>query len=124
MSTITDTDLQQLKDLITAGQLATQKQITDLTLEMRLGFAAADKKMEVGFANVDTKFAHLEGKIDGVEAKLEGKIDTINAEIKGIHTELTDIKSNQKAQDMRFWTLVLLILTSSIGLIGKLAKLY
>jgi Skp family chaperone for outer membrane proteins len=91
---------------------------------MRLGFAAADKKMEVGFANVDTKFAHLEGKIDGVEAKLEGKIDTINAEIKGIHTELTDIKSNQKAQDMRFWTLVLLILTSSIGLIGRLAKLY
>jgi hypothetical protein len=113
MSTITDTDLQQLKDLITAGNAATQKQITDLTLEMRLGFANVDTK----FAQVDTKFAHLEGKMDGIEAKLEGKIDTINA-------ELTIIKSNQKAQDAKFWTLIFLIITTSIGAIGKLAKFY
>jgi hypothetical protein len=45
MTTATDTDIQQIKDLITAGNTATQKQIADLTLEMRLGFA-----------NVDTKF--------------------------------------------------------------------
>jgi hypothetical protein len=113
MSTITDNDLQQLKDLIAAGQLATQQQITDLTLEMRLGFATVDKKMEVGFANVDTKFAHLEGKIDAT-----------NTEIKGIQNQIADIKSNQKAQDLRFWSLVFLILTSSIGLIGRLAKFY
>lgn len=99
MTNATDSDLQQIKDLIAAGQLATQQQITDLTLEMRLGFAAADKKMEVGFT------------------KLEGKIDTINA-------ELTIIKSNQKAQDTRFWSLVFLIITTSIGAIGKLAKFY
>lgn len=106
MSTITDSDLQQLKDLITAGQLSTQQQIADL-----------DKKMEVGFANVNTRFAHLEGKIEGVEAKLEGKIDTINA-------ELTNIKNNQKAQDTRFWSLIFLLLTTAIGVSAKLAKLY
>jgi hypothetical protein len=98
MSTVTDSDLQQIKDLIAAGQLATQQQISEL-----------DKKMEVGFANVDTKFAHL-----------EGKIDTINA-------ELVNIKSNQKAQDGRFWALIFLIITTligSIGAIGKIAKFY
>jgi hypothetical protein len=102
MSTITDTDLQQLKDLITAGQLATQQQIADL-----------DKRMEIGFAQVDTKFAQVGTQF----AHLEGKIDTINA-------ELTIIKSNQKAQDARFWTLIFLIITTSIGAIGKLAKFY
>jgi Skp family chaperone for outer membrane proteins len=106
MSTITDSDLQQLKDLITAGQLATQQQIAEL-----------DKRMEVGFANVDTKFAKLEGKIDAIESKLEGKIDTMNA-------ELSNIKSNQKSQDTRFWSLIFLIITTSIGVIGKLAKFY
>jgi hypothetical protein len=102
MSTVTDSDLQQIKDLIAAGQLATQQQISEL-----------DKKMEVGFAK-------LEGKIDGVEAKLEGKIDTVNA-------ELANIKSNQKAQDTRFWTLIFLIISAligAIGAIGKIAKFY
>jgi hypothetical protein len=72
MSTFTDTDIQQIKDLITAGQLSNQQQIAEL-----------DKRMEVGFANVDTKFAHLEGKIDAVEAKLEGKIDAVEAKLGG-----------------------------------------
>lgn len=74
MSTTTESDIQQLKDLITAGQLATQQQIADSN-------------------------AAIQKQIAGVEisvAKLEGKIDATNAEIKGIHTELTDIKSNQK----------------------------
>jgi roadblock/LC7 domain-containing protein len=95
MSTITDSDLQQLKDLITAGQLATQQQI-----------------------------AELKGDIREVKAELGGKIDTTNAEIKGIHNELANIRSDQKAQDTRFWSLVFLILTTSIGAIGKLAKFY
>ncbi len=95
MSTVTDSGLQQLKDLITAGQLATQKQIADL-----------NKKMEVGFANFDTKFAHLEGKINTLSG------------------ELSIIQSNQKGQDTRFWSLVFLILTTFIRAICKLAKFY
>jgi Skp family chaperone for outer membrane proteins len=128
MSTITDTDLQQLKDLITAGQLATQKQIAELDKKMEVGFAKLEGKIDNVEAKLEGKIdgveAKLEGKIDGVEANLEGKINTVNAEIKGIQTELTDIKSNQKAQDLRFWSLVFLILTSSIGFIGRLAKFY
>ena len=96
MTTATDTDIQQIKDLITAGNVATQKQIADLaistqkqiadlTLEMRLGFANVDTKftavreeIRVGFANVDTKFAEVKGDIRelGSEVKaLDGKLE-------------------------------------------------
>jgi NAD(P)H-nitrite reductase large subunit len=88
MATVTDTDIQQLKDLITAGQMATQKQIAEI-----------DKRIEVGLGKVET-------------------------EIKGIHTELTDIKTNQRAQDNRFFGLIFFILTTAIGISAKLAKLY
>lgn len=63
MAQATDTDIREIKDLIAANT----KAISDLTLEMR-----------VGFASIDTKFAKLEGKIDTVEAKLEGKIDKLD----------------------------------------------
>jgi Spy/CpxP family protein refolding chaperone len=95
MATVTDTDIQQLKDLITAGQLSTQKQIAD-------GHEAIQKQ------------------ITGVEVGLA----EVKAEIKGIHTELTDIKLNQRAQDTRFFSLIFLILTTAIGISAKLAKLY
>jgi hypothetical protein len=67
MTTATDTDIQQIKDLITAGNVATQKQIADLTLEMRLGFA-----------NVDTKFAEVKGDIRELRSEvkaLDGKLE-------------------------------------------------
>ena len=85
MTTATDTDIQQIKDLITAGNVATQKQIADLTLEMRLGFANVDTKftvvreeMRVGFANVDTKFAEVRGDIKELRSELkalDGKLE-------------------------------------------------
>lgn len=124
MSTVTDTDLQQLKDLITAGQLATQQQIADsqLATQQQIAELAASTQKQIAEGNAATQ-----KQIAGIEiavAKLDGKIDATNAEIKGIHTELTDIKSNQKAQDTRFWSLVFLIITTLIGAIGKIAKVY
>jgi hypothetical protein len=117
MSTITDTDLQQLKDLITAGQLATQQQIAELAASTQRqitdGNAATQKQIAELAASTQKQIAGIEIAV----VKLEGKIDTVNA-------ELTIIKSNQKAQDTRFWSLVFLIITTSIGAIGKLAKFY
>jgi uncharacterized membrane protein len=96
MTTATDTDIQQIKDLITSGNAATQKQIADLaistqkqiadlTLEMRLGFSNVDTKftavreeMRVGFANVDTKFAEVKGDIKELRSEvkaLDGKLE-------------------------------------------------
>ena len=71
MTAATDTDIQQIKDLITAGSAATQKQIADLREEMR-----------IGFANVDTKFAKLEGKIDNLDGRLVA-VESINKTIDG-----------------------------------------
>jgi hypothetical protein len=85
MTSATDTDIRDIKDLIAAGNVATQKQIetiakateantkaiSDLTLEMRVGFS--DMR-----GQLNTVEAKLEGKIDAVEAKLEGKIDKLD----------------------------------------------
>jgi predicted nucleic acid-binding Zn-ribbon protein len=85
MTQVTDTDIREIKSAIDANtkSIATlservesiikitesnAKAITDLTLEMRLGFA-----------NVENKFT-----------KLEGRIDTANA-------RLTSLESNTKA---------------------------
>jgi hypothetical protein len=59
MAQTTNIELRELRDLIARGTEANTKAISDLTLEMR-----------VGFANIDTKFAKLEGKIDNLETKL------------------------------------------------------
>jgi hypothetical protein len=74
MTQATDTDIREIRtavELIAKSTEANTKAISDLTLEIRLGFA-----------NVDTKFAKLEGKIDTVEAKLEGKIDKLDERTK------------------------------------------
>jgi hypothetical protein len=56
MTQATDTDIREIKDLIAAGNAATQKQIGDLTLEMRLGFA--DLKGEL--KTIDVRLKNLE----------------------------------------------------------------
>jgi hypothetical protein len=56
MTTATDTDIQQIKDLITAGNVATQKQIADLAITTQKQIADLKLEMRLVFANVDTKF--------------------------------------------------------------------
>jgi peptidoglycan hydrolase CwlO-like protein len=74
MTAATDTDIQQIKDLIATGNSTTQKQIADLAIEMRVGFANVDTK----FANVDTKFADIKGDIRELRSDikaLDGKFE-------------------------------------------------
>jgi hypothetical protein len=60
MTQATDTDIREIKDLIAANT----KAISDLTLEMRVGFA------------------ELKGQVNTSEAKLEGKIDKLDERTK------------------------------------------
>jgi hypothetical protein len=99
MATVTDTDLQQLRDLITSLHSATQKQITDGNAAIQQQVAEVDKRIEVGLAKVE-------------------------AEIKGIQTQIGDIKTDQRAQDTRFFWLFAFLLTTAAGIAAKLAKLY
>ncbi len=79
-STITDKDLQQLKDLIITGNADTQKQIAELTLntQQQISDLAMNtqkqisdlaQEMRLGFANTDVKFAELSGKIDVLDER-------------------------------------------------------
>ena len=56
MTSATDTDIREIKDLIAAGNAATQKQIGDLTLEMRLGFS----EMKGELKTIDVRLKNLE----------------------------------------------------------------
>jgi hypothetical protein len=135
MTTATDTDIQQLKDLITAGNIATQKQVTDgnavmqkqitdgnaamqkqiadLALNSQQQISKLEQRMEVGFANVETKFT-----------KIEGDIATLSTEVKNFEKSMTEMKSDQRAQDQRFFGLSIFIITFAVGVAAKLAKLY
>ncbi len=106
MTAATDTDIQQIKDLITAGNTATQKQVTDLTLEMRVGFAA-----------VDTKFAKLEGRIDNVEITLAGKFDTVNARLTNLEANTKTIADlAEKVGELKNWKqIAIVIFTATVG---------
>jgi hypothetical protein len=60
MTAATDTDIREIKDLITA----------------------LDKKIEVLDKRIEVGFAKVEGQINTVEAKLEGKIDKLDERTK------------------------------------------
>ena len=95
MATVTDTDLQQLRDLITTLHADTQKQI-----------------------------AALSSKVDQGLSDIKGEIKEVKAEIKGIQIQVSDIKIDQRAQDTRFYWLFTFLLTTAVGVSAKLAKLY
>ena len=81
MTAATDTEIQEIKTAIEANTKliesiprateANTKTVTDATQELRLGFAAIDKKIDVGSANVNTKIVRLDGKIDIFGEKFE-----------------------------------------------------
>ena len=113
MTNATDVDIQQLKDLITAGNTATQQQMTGLTLEMK-----------VGFANIETKFAKLEGDIENRFTKIEGDIATLSSGVQNFEKRMSEMKNDQRAQAQRFFSLSIFIITFAVGAAAKLAKLY
>ncbi len=83
MTTATDTDIQQIKDLITAGNAATQKQIADLAIstQKQIADSAIGTQKQIADFREEMRigFTKLEGQINTVEAKLEGKIDKVDA---------------------------------------------
>jgi hypothetical protein len=142
MANATETDIQQFKDLITAGNIATQKQIADLALSSQQQIAKLEQHMEVGFANIETKFANietkftklegdienrftkLEGNIENRFTKIEGDIATLSSGVQNFEKRISEMKIDQRAQDQRFFGLSIFIVTFAAGIAAKLAKLY
>jgi septation ring formation regulator EzrA len=69
MTQTTDVEVREIKTAIESIAKATEsntKAITDLTQEMRLGFANVDKKLDV----MDTRLIEVEKKIDKQDTRL------------------------------------------------------
>jgi predicted nucleic acid-binding Zn-ribbon protein len=118
MTQATETDIRDIKTSIDNLTKATEslarsteansKAITDLTLEMRVGFANVttqitrlDSKIDNIEIKLDSKIDNLETKIEAKIDKLDGKIDKLETKIDGrfdtINSRLTNIESNTKA---------------------------
>ena len=85
MTSATDTDIQQIKDLIAAGNAATQKQITDSATATQKQISDLREEMRVGFT-----------KIDG--------------ELKEVTNRLVAVESSNKVIDGRLWGLIATLL--------------
>jgi hypothetical protein len=115
MATVTETDLQQVQDLIVSLHSETQKQIAD-------GNAAMQKQIADLSLNTHKQIADLNARLNLGLAEAKGEIKELKAELKSIDIQINDMKNDQRAQDTRiFW---LFIVMTTVGIMGKLAKLY
>jgi hypothetical protein len=115
MATVTETDLQQVQDLIVSLHSETQKQIAD-------GNAAMQKQIADLSLNTHKQIADLNARLNLGLAEVKGEIKELKAELKSVDIQINDMKNDQRAQDTRiFW---LFILMTAVGIMGKLAKLY
>jgi predicted PurR-regulated permease PerM len=103
MTQATDTDIREIKDLITAGNAATQRQISELAISTQKQISDLDKKIDVGLANIDTKFATLREEMNVGFEKIDGRLD-------GINDRLVAVESSNKTIDGRLWSLIATLL--------------
>jgi hypothetical protein len=99
MTQATDTDIQQIKDLITAGSAATQKQIADLAIGNQKQIADLDKKIEVGFA------------------EMKGELKTIDTRLKNLESNSQKIPDlAEKVGELKNWKqIAIVIFTATVG---------
>ncbi len=94
MTTTSETELKELKDLINSqfGQL--DKKISDLDKKIDIGITQLDKKIDVGITQLDKKvdvsITELNKKIDLNITQLSQKIDIGITEIKGDMRRIED----------------------------------
>jgi ElaB/YqjD/DUF883 family membrane-anchored ribosome-binding protein len=110
MTQVTDTDIKELKDLITG-----------MREEMRVGFAKVEGEIKQVETKLEAKIDRVENKlgakIDQVEAKLEGKIDTANARLTNLETNTKNIMDlAEKLGELKNWKQIAVsIITAVVG---------
>ncbi len=110
MTSATDTDIQQLKDLITAGSAATQRQIADLAISTHKQIsdlaifnqkqvADLDKKIEVGFADMKGELKNIDTRLKNLESNSQ---------------KIPDLA--EKVGELKNWKqIAIVILTATVG---------
>jgi uncharacterized tellurite resistance protein B-like protein len=125
MTAATDIDIQQIKDLITAGNTATQKQIGDLAIGTQKQIADLREEMRAGFASVDIRFTKLDGRIDTLETRVLGKFDTVNARIANLESNTKAVAElAEKVGEYKNWKQITFVVFSAAigGAIGYFIK--
>jgi hypothetical protein len=106
MPPTTETDIQELKDLVLG-----------LREEMRTGFVEVKGEIKA----LDQK---LSGEIRALDQKLSGEIKTLDqkfsGEIKSLDQKVSSLDERLKTQDGKFWTLVTIILGTASTLLIKI----
>jgi chromosome segregation ATPase len=83
MTAATDTDLQQVKDLITAGNAAIQQSIGDIKTDIR-EIKTDIKELRADVSKLDVRLARLEEKSNGMDERIdnwEGSVNKISIAI-------------------------------------------
>ncbi len=115
MTQATDTDIQQIKDLITAGNTATQKQIADLAIVTQKQIADLREEVRAGFAGVDNRFTRLDGRIDTLETRVLGKFDTVNAKITNLEANTKAVGDlAEKVGELKNWKQIAIVIFTAI----------
>ena len=107
MTSATDTDIQQIKDLITAGNTATQKQIADLAISTQkqiADLAAITQKQITDSAIVTQK------QISDLDKKMDIGFTKIDGELKEVTNRLVAVEASNKVIDGRLWELIATLL--------------
>jgi uncharacterized protein YpuA (DUF1002 family) len=114
MTSVTDTDIQQIKDLIAAGNTATQRQIADLA-------AITQKQITDSAIVIQKQIADLDKKMDVGFTKIDG-------ELKEVTNRLIAVESSNKTIDGRLWgliaTLLGLTVTALLGIFIVIVQSY
>jgi chromosome segregation ATPase len=104
MPPTTETDLKELRDLLTANHAVITQQIAVTNQQIAATnqqIAALSQRVEVGFAQVDTKFAQVDTKLAQVDTKL-AQVDTKLAEMNGTIQSLDQkLSSEIKSLDQK-----------------------
>ena len=125
MTSATDTDIRELKDLILGLDKKTDVVFANMDKKTDVVFANMDKKIDVGFANVDTKLTKMEGRIDTLETRVLGKFETVNAKITNLETNTKAVGDlAEKVGELKNWKqIAIVIFTATVsGSIGYFVR--
>jgi hypothetical protein len=114
MTDVTKKDIDDLRSLIIDNHQQLVKDMNDIKIGNVKNYGELSKQI---VEETSKSKLELKAQINGVDTK----VATIEQGVKGINDRVGDAMKRLDTQDNRFWTLVILLLTTTIGLVGKFA---
>ena len=110
MTAATDTDIQQIKDLITVGNAAGQKQMADLAINIQKQIAdlAISNQKQIGDLREEARIGF---------AEMKGELKTIDTRLKNIESSSQKIPDlAEKVGELKNWKqIAIVVFTATVG---------